>query len=253
MWFTPQNVEEGKCILEGTETFINIKHQNERLLKRTPSLSTSNEDPWRHVMGEAQTLSRLFLFVTKRPMQQLLQCGSIEPNPVMWLSIWRDHIDNYIHNRIDTEYVCEKSMPKISTKYTYSRMDSDSPAKKRSRDRARKNLNKVLKNVKVSPEKQTCVMDNTQAAQFCLTHNCSAMDCWVFEPMPEEEDDNKLIIDTQHQTTPVSIAYSPTDNVIVLLDSDSEDECAAPKKKKILETLVVEKRMADIERRWPIT
>lgn len=82
-------------------------------------------------MGEAQTLSnRLFLFVTKRPMQQLLQCGSIEPNPVMWLSIWRDHIDNYIHNRIDTEYVCEKSMPKISTKYTYSRMDSDSQRKR---------------------------------------------------------------------------------------------------------------------------
>lgn len=59
MWFTPQNVEEGKCILEGTETFINI----------TPSLSTSNEDPWRHVMGEAQALiNRLFLFQTKRPV-----------------------------------------------------------------------------------------------------------------------------------------------------------------------------------------
>lgn len=27
------------------QTFINIKHQNERLLKRTPSLSTSNEGP----------------------------------------------------------------------------------------------------------------------------------------------------------------------------------------------------------------
>lgn len=49
LWFTPQDVEEGKCILEGTETYVNVKHQSERLLKRTPSLSTSNDDPWRHV------------------------------------------------------------------------------------------------------------------------------------------------------------------------------------------------------------
>lgn len=58
-------------------------------------------------------------------------------------------------------------------------------------------------------------MDESQAAQYCLTHNCSTMDCWVVEPMGKEEDD-KLVIDTWHQTTPVSIAYSPTDNVIVL-------------------------------------
>lgn len=56
LWFTPQNVEEGKCILEGTETYVNVKHQNERLLKRTPSLSTSNEDPWRHVQGERKAM-----------------------------------------------------------------------------------------------------------------------------------------------------------------------------------------------------
>lgn len=48
MWFTPQNVEEGKCILEGTETYVNVKHQNERLLRRTPSLSTSNDGRSRH-------------------------------------------------------------------------------------------------------------------------------------------------------------------------------------------------------------
>lgn len=27
MWFTPQNMEEVKCILEGTETYVNVKHQ----------------------------------------------------------------------------------------------------------------------------------------------------------------------------------------------------------------------------------
>lgn len=71
-WFTPQNIEEGKCILEGTETYVNVKHQNERLLRRTPSLSTSNEDPWRHVMREAETLNnRVFIFRTHRSMPQL--------------------------------------------------------------------------------------------------------------------------------------------------------------------------------------
>lgn len=43
LWFTPQNVEEGKCILEGTETYVNVKYQSERLLRRTPSMSTSND------------------------------------------------------------------------------------------------------------------------------------------------------------------------------------------------------------------
>lgn len=78
MWFTPQNVEEGKCILEGTETFINIKYQNEHLLKRTPSLSTSNDDPWRHVMGEAEAIqNRIYYYYhTQRLMKQLIEWGS---------------------------------------------------------------------------------------------------------------------------------------------------------------------------------
>lgn len=101
MWFTPQNVEEGKCILEGTEMFINIKHQNERLRKRTPSLSTSSDDPWGHVMGEAQALQNcMYCYYTKRPMRKLIEWGATELNPTTWLTIWRDHIINYIENKI---------------------------------------------------------------------------------------------------------------------------------------------------------
>lgn len=43
MWFTPANIEEGKCILQGTKTYVKVKHQNERILRRTPCISTSNE------------------------------------------------------------------------------------------------------------------------------------------------------------------------------------------------------------------
>lgn len=99
----------------------------------------------------------------------MLQWGSIEINPVMWLTIWRDHIDKYINNKIDTEYVCEESMPKNLSRYAYSRADSYSPAKKRTHNRARKNLAKILEREDNFGERQRCIMDGTQAAQYCLT------------------------------------------------------------------------------------
>lgn len=107
MWFTPQNVEEGKCMLEGTETYANVKHQNERLLRRTPFLSTSNEDLWRHVMGEAEAMNnRIFMFKTHRAMPQLKEWGTIELNPIMWLTIWRPVYSRKIHYRRNQETNC---------------------------------------------------------------------------------------------------------------------------------------------------
>lgn len=130
LWFTPQNVEEGKCILEGTETYVNVKHQNERLLKRTPSLSTSNDDPWRHVPGEKEAMNnRVFMFQTYKAMPQLKEWGTIELNPIMWLTIWRKYIDKY--NR---EYVTDETkaytLPRPSGKYKFTDTDIYSPAKK---------------------------------------------------------------------------------------------------------------------------
>lgn len=91
MWFTSQNVEEGKCILEGTGAYVNVKHQNERLLKRTPPKSTSNDDLWRHVQGEANAMNnRVFIFKTYKPMPQLQDWGTTELNPIMWLTVWKD-------------------------------------------------------------------------------------------------------------------------------------------------------------------
>ncbi|CAE1177333.1 unnamed protein product [Acanthosepion pharaonis] len=145
MWFTPQNVEEGKCILEGTETFINIKHQNERLLKRAPSLSTSNDDPWRHVRGEPHVLqNRMYTYYTRRPMKKLIEWGAIELNPTMWLTIWRDHIKNYVENKIDTEYINEHNQPQTSSKYVFLQSGYFSLEKKRKHSKARRNLSKLL-------------------------------------------------------------------------------------------------------------
>lgn len=56
LWFTKENVELAKCVLEGSKVLVNVKHQSERLIERTPSLSTSNSDIWNVVPHEEQPL-----------------------------------------------------------------------------------------------------------------------------------------------------------------------------------------------------
>lgn len=131
MWFTPQNVEEGKCILEGTETYVNVKHQNERLLKRTLSLSTSNGDPWRHVQGEANAMNnRVFIFWTYNPMPQLQEWGATELNPIMWLTIWKDYISKFVLLEYKAENEKKHKLPEESGRYRENNTDTYSPAKK---------------------------------------------------------------------------------------------------------------------------
>lgn len=99
IWFTSSTIEEAKCILEGTETYVNVKHQNERILRRTLCISTSNVKPWRHVLGDKQTLlNRMHYYETRRSMHTLKEWGKIELNPIMCLTIWKRHINAYINN-----------------------------------------------------------------------------------------------------------------------------------------------------------
>lgn len=76
MWFTLQNVKEAKLILEESQTLVNIKHQNERLLHRTSNLSTSNSDPWKLVMMEKEPLlSRMYYYKLHKEMTRLKEWG----------------------------------------------------------------------------------------------------------------------------------------------------------------------------------
>lgn len=178
MWFTPQNVEEGKCILEDTETYVNIKHQSERLLKRTPSLSTSNDDPWRHVMREKQAmLNRLYMFNTTRPMNKLVEWGAIELNPLMWLTIWRKHIDSYNEKNYYTEISDIHGQPKESSRYIVMDSDTYSPKKKKIHSRVRRNLERELCEGKTITTSPGCRLDPNQDDQYCLTHMCAADRC----------------------------------------------------------------------------
>lgn len=118
MWFITNNIEEAKCILEGTQMYINIKHQNERILKRTPSLSTSNTPPWRVGLQDEDALrNRLFLYETFRPMPQLKEWGRVELNPLMWLTIWKIHIEKYVTNTYNQTFI-EENRPKSSTLFS---------------------------------------------------------------------------------------------------------------------------------------
>lgn len=92
LWFSKENVELAKCVLEGTKVLVNVKHQSERLIERTPCLSTSNTDIWNVVPHEEQPLlHRMIIYKTRARMDSLKEWGICKLNPLMWLTIWRDH------------------------------------------------------------------------------------------------------------------------------------------------------------------
>lgn len=128
MWFTPQNVEESKCILECTETYVNVKHQAERLLKRTPCLSTSNDNPCSH--GRSWNHEEQVTYIHNKKAHETIKWGAIELNPLMWLTIWRTHIDNYIEKNFRPEYLSGEDQPKSSRNYRHLPSDCYSPKKK---------------------------------------------------------------------------------------------------------------------------
>lgn len=101
MWFNTNNIEEGKCILEGTRTYINIKHQAERLQKRKPP-STCNVKPWQVVLQDTDAIkNRLFIYETHREMPNLKNWGKVELNLLMWLMVWQKFINKFIENKYD--------------------------------------------------------------------------------------------------------------------------------------------------------
>lgn len=142
MWFTPNHIEEAKCILEGTETYVNVNHQNERILRRTRCIRTYNEKPWRHVLGDKQTLlNRIHYYETRHPMSARKECGKIELNPLMWLTIWKRPINAYINNEHSSGDVdSQLEEPAPAKKCLFENSDLDSPTKKIERLNARKRL-----------------------------------------------------------------------------------------------------------------
>lgn len=175
MWFTPQNVEEAKCILEGTETYVNVKHQNERLLRRTPCISTSNNEPWKVVLQEREAImNRMYHYETTRPMPQLKRWGVIELNPVMWLTVWKRQIDKFANNEyhklVNDE---DKPSPPEAKTLQYEEWDNMSPKNRKRINRVKRNLTRELMD-----EPEECRYDEDQPGQYCATHQRPMTDCY---------------------------------------------------------------------------
>lgn len=63
------NVDQAKVILEGGTTHVNVKNNPERLMRRTPCLSTSNTDSWLTIPGEEPNLkARMHYHNLENPM-----------------------------------------------------------------------------------------------------------------------------------------------------------------------------------------
>lgn len=56
MRFYQHNVDQAKFILEDRPTIVNVKNQNERLMRRTLCLSTSNEETWKIILNEKKPI-----------------------------------------------------------------------------------------------------------------------------------------------------------------------------------------------------
>lgn len=130
LWFSKENVEQAKCILEGTKVLVNVKHQSERLIERTPVLSTSNSDIWNVVPHEEEPLKhRMIIYKTRGIMENHKEWSICKINPLMWLTIWREHIDSVLKNTYMKSLIVTRK-PKRSSTYSHKAIDTLSPAKR---------------------------------------------------------------------------------------------------------------------------
>lgn len=130
LWFSKENVELAKCVLEGSKVLVNVKHQSERLIERTPCLSTSNSDIWNVVPHEEEPLKhRMILYRTTQKMESLKEWGICKINPLMWLTIWREHINSLVNNTYKKSLIVTRK-PKRSRIYSHDDSDTLSPAKR---------------------------------------------------------------------------------------------------------------------------
>lgn len=63
-------------------------------------------------------------------MDELRAWGTLELNPLMWLTIWQRHITGYRTEVYVPKAVQTMAQPKPSTRYTWDDSDEHSPSKK---------------------------------------------------------------------------------------------------------------------------
>lgn len=114
--FYSHNVDQAKVILEGGTTHVNVKNNPERLMRRTPCLSTSNTDPWLTIPNEEPNLkARMPYYNMQSPMTKLKYWGAKKLTPRMWIILWKTYIEqweNKIYNIDQIDQICPIPSPK---------------------------------------------------------------------------------------------------------------------------------------------
>ena len=87
----PGSFEEAKQIFAGEDTSINVKHQPQAVLKRTPIIACTNRQPWVFAPNERDALlNRMYMYQTTRPFDQLADYAqySLSPKVYTLLFAW---------------------------------------------------------------------------------------------------------------------------------------------------------------------
>lgn len=92
MWFTTNNVEEAKCILKCTKTYIRAERKNTKACR----LVTQNHGA---LLCKKKTPLKTD-FSTMRQDNQWRASGKwkLRTNPLMWLRVWNKYIAKYIED-----------------------------------------------------------------------------------------------------------------------------------------------------------
>lgn len=111
------HVENSKSILEGMPTSINVKHESQMILQRTPIIITANHHPWAHCPeNKVALLDRMFCFNwTRQPW--LAQCA-LYPCP-LGIKLLMDNVDNidWWNALPDIEFFADKDNVDVNNKF----------------------------------------------------------------------------------------------------------------------------------------
>lgn len=124
-------------------------------------------------------------------MPQLKGWGVRELNPTIWLTVWRQHVMDYIEKRYQFQEEEEVERPARSSRFTVQPVESLSPQKQARYYKAGKQLFKDLTdgdnvdNTTIPDDSDVenwmaneCDIDPRFPTQYCRTHGCKS------DPLP---------------------------------------------------------------------
>lgn len=144
-------------------------------------------------------------------MEVLKTWGVIELKPLMWLTIWRNHIEKFANNKYTVLDLETKREPKRSKRYRKIQFQRCRPRlaqKKRQKKPVKRNLFDDF-------QEEPCELDPNQPTQYCKTHWRKMVHCYI-NTNTDKEWDNMI---TANNSPRRSI-----DDIIEISDDEEDGE-----------------------------